>query len=267
MALPDAATVYRSMGGRSVWERVGCGVMDKSGRRADHTDYLAPTWSVVWVLRGSGWYSDDHGRRLVAAGDCFQRWPGRRHTNGIDPGSGWRECFIDLGPALHASLAVMGVLRPEPAVWTPAEDPARLGRWLDLRRDLDTASEAELPRLCVAALGLAVDIVQPLAATADPIDRACALLAAAAHERVDLRSFCAAEGLAYEAFRKRFRRRTGLSPGQYRIRRRLERACQLLQSTDRPVAAIAADLGYASPFEFSAQFRSHLGVSPRAYRG
>ncbi len=268
MRLPDPVLAYRSMGGGSALERIGAGVMDKAGRRADHTDYLAPTWSVVWILRGTGRYRDAHGRTAtLAAGDCFQRWPGLRHTTVIDPDSGWRECFIDLGPALHRALAGMGVLRPDPAAWTAPAEPDRLDRWCRLIADLVHAREADLPRLCAQSQSLAVAIVHPESRSPDPIDRACALLATSVNDRLDLAAFCAGEGLSYEAFRKRFRRRTGVSPGQYRIRRRIERACQLLQSTTQPVAAIAAELGYASPFEFSAQFRRHMGLPPRRYRG
>lgn len=47
---------------------------------------------------------------------------------------------------------------------------------------------------------------------------------------------------------------------------RLEAAMMLLQSSDRPVAAIARDVGYASHSKFSAAFRRRFGVVPSALR-
>ncbi len=85
--------------------------------------------------------------------------------------------------------------------------------------------------------------------------------------RLDLRSFCQREGLDFECFREDFTRRIGQSPGQYRIRRRMKRACILLEATRDQISVIATQLGYASPYEFSAQFRQWMGVSPQAYRG
>ncbi|ACT07957.1 transcriptional regulator, AraC family [Dickeya chrysanthemi Ech1591] len=48
---------------------------------------------------------------------------------------------------------------------------------------------------------------------------------------------------------------------------RLETAMVLLQSSERPVAAIALDVGYESHSKFTAAFRRRFGVVPSALRG
>jgi AraC-like DNA-binding protein len=137
---------------------------------------------------------------------------------------------------------------------------------------MSNAGERELPDLCVRSQGLVIEAMhaarEPATSTAvDVIDAACRVLAEVVDGRIDLRGFCRREGLDYERFRKDFTRRMGQSPGQYRIRRRIERACTLLESGREQITAIASRLGYASPYEFSAQFRQWMGVSPQAYRG
>lgn len=67
-------------------------------------------------------------------------------------------------------------------------------------------------------------------------------------------------------FSTRFRQLTGLSPAQYVLRYRLERARELLVSTDRSVREIAAMTGFQDPLYLSRQFRRLLGASPTAYR-
>ncbi|HEV8246966.1 MAG TPA: AraC family transcriptional regulator, partial [Polyangiaceae bacterium] len=98
------------------------------------------------------------------------------------------------------------------------------------------------------------------------LERACRALADQASERRTLRDWCQRQGHDYERFRKAFQQRMGVSPGQYRIRRRLDRACQLLQATDDTIERIAAELGYTSPYEFSAQFSRRMGMPPSRYR-
>ncbi|MFJ9709571.1 helix-turn-helix domain-containing protein [Streptomyces sp. NPDC101234] len=47
---------------------------------------------------------------------------------------------------------------------------------------------------------------------------------------------------------------------------RVRRARYLLETTDRTVARIAADLGYTDASTFSAVFARHTGRRPRDYR-
>jgi AraC-like DNA-binding protein len=241
--------------------------MDKRGVVHDHGTYLAPTYSVIWVLAGSGHYTDASGSIWTfQAGDCFQRWPGRKHSTHPRDQHGWYEWWVDCGPGLHAALADAQIIRSDPPVWTPESIP--LQALADFRTRLSQAGESDLGPIAIQGLDLIARARQgsPVDRNEDLIDRACALLAQESLGRGDLRSWCDRQGLKYEAFRKAFTQKMGEPPGQYRIRRRLERACALLLSSDRSISGVAEDLGYASPYEFSAQFRRRFGLSPSAYR-
>lgn len=63
-----------------------------------------------------------------------------------------------------------------------------------------------------------------------------------------------------------FRHQVGDSIMNVVLTLRLARAAQLLDVTDRPVATIASQVGFASPYYFSRQFRQRFGVSPTQYR-
>lgn len=65
---------------------------------------------------------------------------------------------------------------------------------------------------------------------------------------------------------RRFRAETGESPLAYLQSARVRRARLLLETTDRTVAHIAADVGYTDPGTFSAVFARHVGRRPRDYR-
>ena len=65
---------------------------------------------------------------------------------------------------------------------------------------------------------------------------------------------------------RRFGDEAGQSPLGYLQAARVVRARQLLESTDKPVARIAADVGYADPSTFSVIFARHTGRRPREYR-
>jgi AraC-like DNA-binding protein len=188
----------------------------------------------------------------------------------LDPASRWLEAWIDLGPDLYRALVAMRVLRNDAWVWTWGLSKARIARFVSLSDELAKAGPRDLPDLCIRCQSLVVDASRSAdrhMADNDPVERICRLLGSEAATRLDLRAFCRRERLDYEQVRKSFRQRLGIPLGQFRIRRRIERACMLLHSTARSVSAIAEELGYHSAYEFSAQFRQWMGMPPSRYRG
>ena len=99
-----------------------------------------------------------------------------------------------------------------------------------------------------------------------PIRIARELLAADLTAELDLRDVARRIGLPYDTFRKRFRADVGVSPGAFRLDRRIDAAKSLLRMTPMTHAAIAASLGFANEQHFAKRFRARAGRSPRDYR-
>ena len=67
-------------------------------------------------------------------------------------------------------------------------------------------------------------------------------------------------------FSRMFKLSTGLSPHRYVIRRRVERAKEILTLTDLPLHEVARLSGFADQSHLAKHTRRLLGVSPRALR-
>ncbi len=67
-------------------------------------------------------------------------------------------------------------------------------------------------------------------------------------------------------FSRLFKQSLGLSPYQYLIEQRIERAKQLLKQTNQSILDIALNCGYNSHSHLSKQFRQVTGMTPKAYR-
>lgn len=69
-----------------------------------------------------------------------------------------------------------------------------------------------------------------------------------------------------EHFSRQFKEEVGENFSAYLTRYRLDRAQDLLQTTDLPVAAVAAQTGYTTPGYFSRLYKKYKGISPEAER-
>lgn len=86
------------------------------------------------------------------------------------------------------------------------------------------------------------------------------------HEPLTLRQLAGREAMSVRTFTRRFREEVGLSPGQWLSRQRIERARQLLESTDLGVDQIARQAGFGTSASMRQHLHAVLGVSPTAYR-
>ncbi len=63
-------------------------------------------------------------------------------------------------------------------------------------------------------------------------------------------------------FSRQFKRSTGLSPHQYVIGRRVQRARELLSKTDLSVGDVASAVGFTHQSHLARHFRRRFGVAP-----
>jgi AraC family transcriptional regulator len=83
---------------------------------------------------------------------------------------------------------------------------------------------------------------------------------------VTLKELAAVAKLSPYHFARQFRAATGLPPHQFVIARRVERAKQLLQGGDFPLAQVAARAGFSNQSKFSDHFKRRVGVTPGRFR-
>lgn len=67
-------------------------------------------------------------------------------------------------------------------------------------------------------------------------------------------------------FSRLFKQSIGVSPYQYVMQQRIERAKYLLRSSALSVAAIASQVGFSNQNQFTIQFRKLAGTTPSGYR-
>lgn len=67
-------------------------------------------------------------------------------------------------------------------------------------------------------------------------------------------------------FSKLFKKMTDKSPQEFLISYRINKACELLRSTDLPIAEIATMAGYSNQFHFARAFKRIMKIPPNKWR-
>ncbi len=83
---------------------------------------------------------------------------------------------------------------------------------------------------------------------------------------LDIRKYAEDRNIKYSWFRAKFSEIMKVSPKQYHLDIKMEKAKRLLSETDLPVKEVALKLGYDNQNNFSNMFKKRIGTFPSEYR-
>jgi len=230
----------------------------------------APPQVVIWhknfdlcyVLAGQGEYIDCQNRRYkIHPGVFFQRLP-EVHTVHIH--SEWyAELYLSLSrTALDFVKTFQSNVVKAPKVIDFGLHRQVALRYEQLIREMRETPEPQLAKTALHILEFYVEILGRSSSREKKlIENACLLIKSDPTGRDPLEIIAKKIGLGYSNFRRLFHEQMGLSPGDYRIKKRLELACEWL-SAGWSQKQIAFKLGYSDVQGFSRQFRRFMGLSP-----
>ncbi|MDN3263697.1 helix-turn-helix domain-containing protein [Streptomyces sp. CSDS2] len=203
------------------------------------------------------------GAYVLAAAGCLDGRPATTH---------WADAerFQRMFPKVEVDANVLFI--DDGDVLTSAGVAAGIDLCLHMvRRDFGSAVANEVARITVVPPhrdgGQAQYVQRPvpdpqLATTATA--RAWAL--GRLHEPIQLRDMAAQEAMSVRTFTRRFREEAGISPGQWLTQQRVERARQLLESTELSMDQVARESGFGTAQSMRQHLQAALGVTPTAYR-
>jgi AraC-like DNA-binding protein len=223
------------------------------------------------VLRGRGVYIDATGKSFdLVPGTLFHRFPGVTHTTRFDAASDYTEFHIVFDGITGRQLLQLGLV-PDNAVIDVGVDPLVLDEYRHFLKRI-RLHEVDLPSrdLLVDAIAFITGLyrrqrdLRALGFWERVIRDGRLMLEHNQDERMRMEDVAAHLGVSYAAFRKNFTKATGVSPNDYRIRKRLESAKFSLAGDS--IKQVARSLGYCDSFAFSSQFKRHFGISPREFQ-
>ncbi|MDX6247668.1 MAG: AraC family transcriptional regulator, arabinose operon regulatory protein [Kribbellaceae bacterium] len=251
------------------------GEFDEGPGYATYRSRGTTDWLLIHTLAGRGRFGTNppSGDVIASAGLTTLVRPGTLHDYGVEPElQHWHFLFAhfhprpDWLPLLDWPSVAQGILQLRPSEQAAERITASLAECVRFQRSV--LSHGEL--LSLNALEAAIlwcDTQNPSAAQID--DRLLRAIELVDHDLkadLDVSRLARAGNLSSSRFAHLFRTQLGVTPQQFVERRRLDAACRLLELTTRPVAAVAAEVGFTNPLYFSTRFRRHTGRTPTEYR-
>lgn len=231
-------------------------------------------YQLIYITRGEGLFeSQSGGRRAISAGTLFALFPGEWHRYSPNGDTGWDEYWVAFDGSFAAHVMSEAGLSPESPMLVCDVDERMVEEFLRIADEM--RAEAAGHQFIMAARTV---LILALACAAAPrralessdagrvLERAKCLLLEHINEPVNMENLAAQLNVGYSWFRRAFRAHTGLSPAQYHMQLRLNRARELLRDTTLPVAVISQRLGFESPEYFARIFKQKCGCTPREHR-
>ena len=267
---PEVSWNFRWKHGETPLGRlVGAGRIQRSRGTGFSRFRVHHSLALVLSLEGSAFYRDDTNvETQILAGDCLWVTPEVAHQYGPVGRERWGEIYLEFeGAALAAWFARIApgdfpVQRlGSPRVWLP--------RWLAIAEARPDDLPGQVQALSRLHLLLA-DLIALRSGALAPVERLessrLQLEAWPAAEAPDWSRIAAACGYGYDAWRRAFRGRFGVSPARHRRRFLMETAAPLVVRSNLTNDQLATQFGCADAFHFSRLFKAEMGVAPREFR-
>ncbi|MDB6126118.1 MAG: Arabinose operon transcriptional regulator AraC [Verrucomicrobia bacterium] len=252
------------------------GHFNKGPRYMTYREHGTRDWLLVYTVSGHGRYGFAGGEYITQPGDMVLVRPGVLHDYGTARGHpNWEPLWAHFLPRpgwmpwLDWPEVAPGILHLPLRGHEISPRIAR--RFRDVVR-LNAGPSRQRESLALNALEeilLWCDLANPKRETAgldSRIRRSLDFICEHFAEPLTVPRIAAHCGLSPSRFAHLFREQTGETPQRYLELQRLNRARQLLEFTQEPVAAVARAVGFENPFYFTLRFKRHGGAGPRAWR-
>ncbi len=230
-------------------------------------------YQMIYLIEGEGYYENEFiPLRPVKTGAIILVSPNVWHRYKPREGARWNTCWVGFnGDIADQFISRLGVGAENP-IMEIGYDKSVMESYLEIIRisELEHYGYQQIMMgEVIKLIGKLNSILKKSEFTHKKIDKlindAKSLLI---HEYTNepLEAVASELNLSYSLFRKIFRDYTGISPGEYQMQHKMNRAINHLADNKTSIKQISIELGYQTPQYFSRLFKRRTGKSPKAFR-
>jgi AraC-like DNA-binding protein len=231
-------------------------------------------YQLIYITRGKGIFeSDSCKRHEIAAGTIIILFPGERHRYKPNNETGWDEYWIGIKGEIIDNLVKRNFIRPEtPTLYIGFHEGifSLFNTVIENTKQESAGYQQLISGAALHLMGSFHAIVKQNAEACEEkemiVNKARLLFRANLTNNFSPEQAARELQVGYSWFRKVFKSYTSLSPGQYYIQLKIERAREMLNNPAIPIKDVALELGFENYFYFSKLFKEKTGINPSDYR-
>lgn len=230
-------------------------------------------YQINYITEGSGIIETRYGTYPVIPGTIIVIRPSEWHRYKPSKDIGWKEHYIGFEGEYAKHIFSSGFFKDtKPIIQIGFQDDILKAFYniFDIVRDEKSGYQQVVSGVLIQLLGGIISCVKNKDFEGKDIERkirkARIYFRDNLDKNIDVEELANDLNIGYSYFRRMFKKFTGISPVQYHLMLRLQRAKDLLVSTDMSVKEIALSLGFQSIFYFTRIFKKKMGVPPTEFR-
>ena len=231
-------------------------------------------FQLLFIVKGSGSFESAHHSRVqIDAGTIILLFPGEWHNYCYAPDTGWDEYWVGFD-GINVQNMIMS------SFFTVSNPVFKVGindEFISFYKSIIAYAEQE----AVGYQQVASSIVRHMLGllyfktqnslfsdkeVVEKINQARILIRDNISNSVSPVDIAIQLGLGYSWFRKAFKKYAGISPAQFQLQIRLQRAKELLLNTNQSISEIAYELTFDTPGQFSTFFKQKANMTPKEFR-
>ena len=239
--------------------------------RSVSTGRVLSEYQIVYVTKGFGVFASDTHEYRVGPGCFFLIFPGKFHRYNPDPETGWDEWWLGFRGPLADMLCAEKVISEDKPFFEIGIESTFLGIFDQIFRTVkkqEPLYQAQAGALIFQLLSEIVGHTQRIGLSghsSNLVEQAKHSMNEKVFDTFDLSEFCKESGVSLSHLGVTFKAYTGMSPYQYFITIKLNKAKEFLQTKEFSIKEIAFKLGFQDQYYFSRLFKKKTGISPSHY--
>ena len=231
-------------------------------------------YQLYYITRGAGYFeSASCSRTRIEAGMMFMLFPGEWHSFAPDTDTGWDDHWIGFNGVFMDDKIRAGFFTFKNCVFRVGVDERIINTFheiLNIAQEEKKGYQQVIASLAISLIGRIhyEDLNHTYGDTfiTRILNQAKTVMKEDIAGNQPLEEIAHSLGISYSLFRREFKKRCGISPGQYRLELRLAKAKELLRSTNMSIADISSQLHFECIGQFSTFFKKKTGATPLEFR-